>query len=149
MRRGMRLLCLAAAWLAVAAAPAASDVSVHDAWIAEVPPGAMAAAAFLVLANDGDEAANVVGATSPACERIEFHRSEMEDGVAHMRQLDSLAVPAGGRLTLEPGGTHLMLIGPSALAIGDRVAVTLELADGETLAVEAEVRKRGHGEHHH
>jgi len=106
----------------------------------------MAAAAFMVLENDGAEPRSAIAAESPACERIEFHRSEMEGGIARMRRQSSLTVPAGGRLVLEPGGTHLMLIRPAALRAGDRVPITLELDDGETLAVEAVVRERSrHG----
>jgi copper(I)-binding protein len=141
-----RLLC-AALWLLAAASPAMADVAVDDPWIAETPPGATAAAAFMVIANDGAEARTVVGAQSPACERIEIHRSEMDGGIARMREQKSLAVPAGGSVTLEPGGIHLMLIRPKTLSAGDRVAITFELADGATLTVEAEVRKRGHHAH--
>jgi len=59
-----------------------------------------------------------------------------------MLEQDSLTVPAGGRLILEPGGTHLMLIRPVALRAGDRVQITLELDDGEKLVVEVVVRER-------
>jgi hypothetical protein len=147
MNREIKRLLCAALWLLAAAAPAMADVAVDDPWIAETPPGATAAAAFMVIANDGAETRTVVGAQSPACERIEIHRSEMDGGIARMREQKSLAVPAGGSVTLESGGTHLMLIRPKALSAGDRVAITFELADGATLAVEAEVRKRGHHAH--
>ena len=142
MRRRVQWLCSAALWLLAGAAPGAADVAVRDPWIAEAPPGAMAAAAFMVLENDGAEPRSAVGAESAACERIEFHRSEIEGGIARMVEQNSLTVPAGGRLTLEPGGTHLMLIRPVALHAGDRVQITLELDDGEKLAVEAVVRER-------
>jgi copper(I)-binding protein len=134
-------------WLLAGAVPATADVAVHDPWIAEAPPGAMAAAAFMVLENDGAEPRRAVGAKSPICERIEFHRSEMEDGIARMLEQKSLTVPAGGRLILEPGGTHMMLIRPVALRAGDRVQITLELDDGEKLVVEAVVRERPRHDH--
>jgi copper(I)-binding protein len=134
-------------WLLAGAVPVAADVAVRDPWIAEAPPGAMAAAAFMVLENDGAEPRSAVRAKSPACERIEFHRSEMEDGIARMREQKSLTVPAGGSLVLEPGGTHMMLIRPAALRAGDRIQISLELDDGEKLAVEAVVRKRAHHAH--
>ena len=142
MRRRVHWLCSAALWLLAGAAPAAADVAVRDPWIAEAPPGAMAAAAFMLLENDGAEPRSAVGAESAACERIEFHRSEIEGGIARMVEQNSLTVPAGGSLALEPGGTHVMLIRPVALHAGDRVLITLELDDGEKLAVEAVVRER-------
>jgi len=142
MKRRVHWLRSAALWLLAGAVPAAADVAVRDPWIAEAPPGAMAAAAFMVLENDGAEPRSAVGAESAACERIEFHRSEIEGGIARMVEQNSLTVPAGGRLALEPGGTHVMLIRPVALHAGDRVLITLELDDGEKLAVEAVVRER-------
>jgi copper(I)-binding protein len=147
MRRRVHWLCSAAWWLLAGAAPAAADVAVRDPWIAETPPGAMAAAAFMVLENDGAEPRSAVGAESAVCERIEFHRSEMEGGIARMLEQNSLTVPAGGRLALEPGGTHMMLIRPVALRAGERVQITLELDDGEKLAVEAVVRERARHAH--
>jgi copper(I)-binding protein len=147
MRRATRCLAIAALWLLAGAAPAAADVAVRDPWIAEAPPGATAAAAFMVLENDGTERRSVVRAESPICERIEFHRTEMDGGIARMREQKSLTVPAGGRLALEPGGTHMMLVRPAALRAGDRVEITLELADGEKLALEVMVRERAHHGH--
>jgi copper(I)-binding protein len=147
MKRRVHWLCSAALWLLAGAVPAAADVAIRDPWIAEAPPGAMAAAAFMVLENDGTEARSAVGAESPICERIEFHRSEVEGGIARMLEQESLTVPAGGRLVLEPGGTHLMLIRPVALRAGDRVQITLELDDGEKLVVEVVVRERPHHAH--
>jgi hypothetical protein len=143
----MHWLCAAALWLLAGALPAAADVAIRDPWIAETPPGAMAAAAFMVLENDGAEPRFAVGAKSPACERIEFHHTEMEGGIARMLEQKSLRVPAGGSLALEPGGTHMMLIRPAPLRAGDRVKITLELADGETLAIEAVVRERARHAH--
>jgi hypothetical protein len=143
----MHWLCAAALWLLAGAVPAAADVAVRDPWIAEAPPGAMAAAAYMVLENDGAEPRSAIGAESAVCERIEFHRSETKDGIARMVEQSSLSVPAGGRLALEPGGNHMMLIRPVALRAGDRVKITLELADGETLAVEAVVRERARHAH--
>jgi hypothetical protein len=101
----------------------------------------------MVLENDGAEPRFAVGAKSPACERIEFHHTEMEGGIARMLEQKSLRVPAGGSLALEPGGTHMMLIRPAPLRAGDRVKITLELADGETLAIEAVVRERARHAH--
>jgi copper(I)-binding protein len=144
MKQGMHWLSFAAVWLLVSAAPAVAEVSVLDPWIAEAPPGAMTAAAFMVLENDGAAPRSVVRAESPACERIEFHRTEMDGGIARMVAQKSLAVPAGGRLALEPGGTHMMLIRPAALHSGDRVQISLELADGEKLTIEAVVHERSH-----
>ena len=119
-------LLIAVALLLGCAAPADADVRAGDPWIAEMPPGAEVAAGYLVFTNDGGEAVEVVGAESPICERVEMHTTDMSDGVARMRKQQSLTIPAHGALTLEAGGTHLMLIRPTELRAGDRVAIDLE-----------------------
>ena len=58
-----------------------------------------------------------------------------------MQQVSAIEVPAGGEVALEPGGLHLMLMElAKPLETGDKFSVTLELADGEELAVDVEVR---------
>jgi copper(I)-binding protein len=134
----------------VAACAGSGEFSIDDAWIAETPPGATVAAGYLELVNDGGETAEIVGAESPACERIEFHRMEMDGDIARMRQQESLTVAPGERLTLSPNGIHLMLIRPQALAAGDRVPIRFSLADGAELSIEAVVRARAeHSAHEH
>jgi copper(I)-binding protein len=147
-------VAIAAAFLLATAAPAFAGVTAADPWVAETPPGAEVAAGYLVFANDGAEAVDVIGAESPLCERVELHTTDMTGGVARMRPQASLTVPAGGELKLEPGGTHLMLIRPEPLSKGGMVPITLELSTGEKLSVEAMVKPQGGhdhdaGEHRH
>jgi copper(I)-binding protein len=40
-----------------------------------------------------------------------LHESSIVNGVAQMRMLDSLNIPAGAKLALSPGGKHIMLMG--------------------------------------
>lgn len=149
IHRILVLPALVSIWLLAQTGPACAGLTLQDAWIAETPPGATTAAGYLVFSNDGDDATAVVGALSPACERIEFHTTDTTDGIARMRRQAALEVPAGGSLALEPAGTHLMLIRPRPLAAGDRVLIRFALEGGEELAVEAEVRAPGHDAHQH
>jgi hypothetical protein len=58
-----------------------------------------------------------------------------------MRPVGKLALPAGGTLTMTPGGLHIMLIHlKRALHSGDRVPLTLTFASGGTLRFEVPVR---------
>ncbi|MBW2288665.1 MAG: copper chaperone PCu(A)C [Deltaproteobacteria bacterium] len=146
----------AALWIACATSGLAGELSFHEFWVAETPPGAMATAGFARIANTSDAEVTITGAASSACKRIEFHRTDTIDGIARMSRQSRLTLPAGGELELAPGGTHLMLIGPSALQAGERVSISFELEGGETLTREAEVRVRGsrrstddpHAHHH-
>ena len=125
------------------------------AWVRLPPPNLSVTAAYMTLGNSGDEDLTVVAAESPIAGTVELHE-HLQDaaGVMRMRQVASLPLPAGGRLAMEPGGLHLMLIGlHQPLADGEIVPVTLHLGDGRSLKVAAEVRRarpgRDHEVHHH
>ena len=145
-------LCVVAGILAIAAGAAADPLEVTDAWVRQPPPGANAAA-YLTLVNPGATTQRLVAASSDACERVEMHRSVVENGVARMRALQAIEVPAGQSVVLAPRGLHLMLIAPKPLQEGDRVVLRLALDGGETLAVDAPVRAGtphgGHAKGHH
>ena len=50
-------------------------------------------------------------------------------------------MPAGGQVTFEPGGLHIMLIGlQRELEAGDRFKITLQFEESGTLTVEVSVR---------
>ena len=70
---------------------------------------------------------------------------DMDDhgsGMMTMQPVESIEVPAGETVALEPGGYHVMLIGlVEDLEVGDTVEVTLEFESGETQAVTAEVKE--------
>jgi copper(I)-binding protein len=58
-----------------------------------------------------------------------------------MRHVEALEVPAGGEVTLAPGGLHLMLMRPrAAVEAGGAIEVELSLGDGRTLRADFEVR---------
>jgi copper(I)-binding protein len=118
----------------------AGDLVARDAWIRQPPPGNNAAG-YLVIANRGGAKLRVTGVATDVAARAELHRSWVEDGVAHMRRVDGVEVPAGGEAVLEPGGLHVMLIRPSRLEIGQKVELRFEVEGQDELVVEAEVRR--------
>lgn len=148
------------------AAPAATTAPataprVRDAWVAETPPGARHAAAYLVLAG-GSRADELVAVASPVAATAEVHAVRDAGGVSRMVPEPVLAVPAHAELQLAPGGRHLMLINVRrALRPGERVPLELRFRHAGTVRVEAEVRSLlgegegegegvgGGGHHHH
>jgi copper(I)-binding protein len=129
--------------------PALADVVLQGAWVAEPPPGALSTAAFGVLTNEGPEVAEVVAASSPACERVEMHRTTEREGVVGMEQLDRITLAPGETVRFEPGSLHWMLIRPRPLAQGEEVELTLELADGSQVRLRLPVERRGAAPHNH
>jgi len=138
-----RAAALALAALLLSACGAPGELAVRDAYVVPSPSGTGPAGGFLVIANGSDRERSLVGASTPACARVELHRSWLDGGVARMAAVDAMALPAGGELRLEPGGYHLMLFGPCTLHEGERVTLRLELDGGEAREVAAEVRPAG------
>lgn len=64
------------------------------------------------------------------------------NGMMTMREVDSVAIPAGGTVKLEPGGYHIMLLKLTKdLAVGDTIEVTLDFESAATATVTAEVQE--------
>ncbi len=112
------------------ASAAATDcpVTLTDAWVKAADSGMTGE--FGVLSNGGDADVTIVGGSTPAAAMVELH--EVSDGT--MKQVPGgFEIPAGGSLTLEPGGYHIMLMqltGP--IAPGDEITTTLECSTGGT-----------------
>ncbi|MDE1894868.1 MAG: copper chaperone PCu(A)C [Pseudomonadota bacterium] len=114
-------------------ATAAEHIRASHAWI-RVLPGDLPAGAYVTLANDGDQAVALSGASSTAYATVMLHRSSMQGGMSRMTMVDSLAVPAHGKAVLAPAGYHLMLMQPrSPVKPGDTVQLLLKFSDGSTL----------------
>ncbi|MCB0914253.1 MAG: copper chaperone PCu(A)C [Actinobacteria bacterium] len=112
-------------------------MTLTDAWVKAADSGMTGE--FGVLTNSGDEEVTIVGGSSPAAGVVELH--EVADG--QMKAIDGgFVVPAGGTLTLEPGGYHVMLMqltGP--IAPGDEVTTTLECSTGGSFEVVATAKE--------
>jgi len=114
-------------------------------WIVEPPPGAPAAAGYLMISNDGEEDDHLISVTADFAERTEIHTMTVtEDGIMQMRPHDGpLAIPAGGDVLLEPGGLHIMFMGlRESLKDGDNHVVVLEFETAGEVTLEFTVQKR-------
>lgn len=143
-----KLLSLATLLITSHAALADSGIHIEDMWIAEAPPVSKVMAAYMEVENESNQPVNIVSAKSESFERIEFHQTQYENDLAKMQQRDKLTVPAGGKLKLRAGGTHLMLFNPvKKLKAGDRVSFVFELDNNKNVKTTAEVKRQNL--HHH
>src|SRR5690606_33423212 len=113
---------------------AAQSVTLSDAWVKAADEGMTAA--FGVLSNRGPADVTLVAASGAAAASMELHETVGDgSGGMVMRERDGgFTVPAGGALTLEPGGDHVMLLGLSApIVAGDEVELVLVFSDGSEL----------------
>ena len=106
----------------------------NDVEVTRPMPGRHMSAGFMTLMNNTAEDIRITQVTSPQYGRVEIHETRIEDGVARMRELDALVVPANGSVTLERGGKHLMLM--KAGDIGDQVSLQLFSDDAPVLSVD-------------
>ena len=127
MRRtlaGLVLLALPA--LAIGGAP-----SVSDSWARAHSAGVSVGAAYLTITG-GSTSDRLVGAGTDRATMVQLHTVEQSDGVAAMRQVEGVAVPAGKQVVLAPGGTHIMLMG-----------LARPLVSGETFPLSLRFEKAG------
>ncbi|MCV0333738.1 copper chaperone PCu(A)C [Microbacterium maritypicum] len=124
-----------------ASRPAGDAVTIEDAWVKSAEEGM--SAGFGTLVNSGDDDVTVVSVTSEASNMLELHETvENEAGEMVMREKDGgFVIPAGGKLALEPGGNHIMMMdltGP--LTAGSDVTFTLTFSDDSTYEFTAPVK---------
>jgi periplasmic copper chaperone A len=138
--------------LVLAATFAAAQVKVEGAWARPTVPGQQGGGGFVTLTSaSGDR---LVGGSTPMAQRFELHTMAMKGDVMEMRQVESIELPAGKAVKLEPGGLHVMFIGlKQALPLGSKVPVTLKFEKAGEMQVEFEVMSRptagGQGGHKH
>lgn len=134
MRAPVAILLLLAAPL-LSAAPV-----VRDAWLRAAPPVAGMSAGYFTLDNAGGPADAIVAVEVEGVRTVELHEMAHADGVMTMRQVTEIAVPADGRVTLAPGGLHLMLFGlQRPLVAGEKRRMLLRLREQGELVVDVGV----------
>jgi periplasmic copper chaperone A len=135
-------------------------VSVSGAWARTSPSMVDVGAAYMVLESDDGDTLLSASVPDTVAGTVEIHETVMGDmgssdttaamgaettmagsGAMSMQPVDSLELPAGEEVALEPGGYHLMLLGlVEPLETGDTVEITLTFANAGEQIVEAEVR---------
>jgi hypothetical protein len=100
----------------------------------------------MVISTSGNEADQLIGATSPVAATVELHTHVMEGDVMRMRPVKAIEVNAGEPAVLKPGGLHVMLIGLRApLKQGASFPLTLTFAKSGTVTVNVDVEGPGAG----
>jgi len=78
-------------------------IEIHSAWINEAPPGIQVNAGYMDIENKSEQAVTLTGVQSETYARIEMHQSQIADGMAKMKKLDGIKIPANGFVSLSPG----------------------------------------------
>ena len=92
------------------AAPAwAANVVVSGAFARASTPGAETGAVYFSLQSDTDDA--LTGVSTNVAQSAMLHQTTMQGMVMSMDMMDRIDLPAGQKITLAPGGMHIMLQG--------------------------------------
>lgn len=131
-----------------ACSPAAGGITISGAWARPSPAGDMAAmggvngGAFMIIRNNDSQPDSLIGAESSAARVVEIHQTTMTGDVMRMQQVESLEIPAGGEVLLQPGGYHIMLIDlQQNLTPGGIIEITLVFQQAGPVTVAVEVQE--------
>jgi len=130
----MKLALAALATLSLASAAHAAPKA-EAAWTRPAAQG-QTGAGFMTLKNPDTTPDTLVAVASPWAKAVQVHQSSMTGGMASMKEVSRVAVPAGGSVTFAPGGYHLMFVGlTKPVKVGDTVPATLTFASGAKVTV--------------
>ncbi|HEX5766752.1 MAG TPA: copper chaperone PCu(A)C [Burkholderiales bacterium] len=139
----MRLLA-AALFLFTLQALAQGDIEVREAWSRATPPGAKLGVAYMEIRNRGPQAERLIAASTPLARSVEMHVTQRDGEVMKMRQVQGFDIPARERITLRPGGSHLMLVDiAKPLEKGERFRMRLRFERAGEMEIELQVQEQG------
>jgi periplasmic copper chaperone A len=122
----------------------AIGIVISDGWTRPTTDGMSMGVAYFTITNGTQRDDTLIAATTPVAARVEMHESTFEGGMARMRPLAGIRVPARGRVAVAPGGIHLMLVDLARpLVAGTRVPLTLEFRNAGPVTIELAVETRG------
>ena len=123
--------------------PAGDVVAIMNSWVREAHASATVNAGYMTLVNVGSEDVTLVKVESEVYGNIEVHEMARVDGYMEMREVTDMVIPANGQIHFEPGGKHLMMMGPKEhLSTGQKVDMTLTFKSGKKQTVSVKVAAR-------
>jgi len=121
---------------------AQTTLRIAGAWVREPVPGRSMAAAYAVVENAGSAAVEIVAVSADVAGTVELHEMARSGDMMKMSPLPGITIPAKGKVALEPGGLHLMLLElKKPLKEGDVVALTFTTRSGANVRATAAVKR--------
>jgi copper(I)-binding protein len=134
------LVAVVCAAVAIACAGESHAIVIEEAWGRPAGEGANGVAYF-TISNPDSVPMHLDSVRTTAARLAELHETVLTGGIARMTPLTGLDIPAGGRVQMEPGGAHVMLVELTAPAsIGDSLAIQLYFANGTSVSSFVKVR---------
>ena len=139
----MNLRYLIALFLVIFTLPLKADIMIKDAIAVTSTPKSKSGAIFMIIHNNSQNIDRLLSAQTGVSKMAQMHSSEMDGDVMKMVHVkEGFEVPSHGRLTLKPGGKHIMLMGLSGTLEKDSY-FSLILEFENTGQIEVEVKYEG------
>ena len=127
------VLLLTAGFLTLGAPASAAEqslpITIANAWARETSVASGASAVYLSLVNSQPVGDTLLSVATPAAARAEVHETTIVDGIAHMRPIPALELPARSTVSLSPAGKHIMLLElVRPLRRGEAISLTFSFA---------------------
>ena len=127
-----------ALWAGASPTLAEESVRVSDAWARASVLASRPVASYLTIESAVED--RLLGVTAPVAGHVMIHAVEKDGDVSRMKHIETLEVPTGERITLAPGGMHLMLMGlQDKLSEGTTFPMTLSFENAGEITVEVSV----------
>jgi len=127
-----------------------NGLMIKDSWARASAGPAKAGAAYLTIANMGQETDRLIEVKSDLAKRTEVHNHLMEDGVMKMRHIKAVEVSPGTPTILQPGGLHIMFMGLNRPFVeGETLPMTLVFEKAGEVDIEFIVQGVGARKHKH
>jgi copper(I)-binding protein len=137
---------MAIATTGLAHSTASGDLAIEHPYALVTPRGATTGGAYLQeIGNKGKTSDALIGASSPAADRVEIHDMQMDGNIMRMRAVKSIAIVPGKPVAMSPGnGYHLMMLGiHKPFVAGNEIPLTLQFEHAGKVDVMLHVQERG------
>jgi len=113
--------------MASAAPVIAGSLEISNGYTRATLPKAPVGGGYITIVNKGTEGDRLISASSPFAKSTSLHDMKMDGTMMKMAEMpDGIEIPAGGTVTLAPGGLHMMFMGLTQPFVeGQTVPVTL------------------------
>lgn len=113
-----------------------NPLNLTDPWLRASVPGQKNGAGYVTIHNTGAKPYALVSVESDRADRVELHTIVRDNGVAKMREVKEINVPAAGSVKLEPGSYHIMFIGlRTPFETGEEIPLKLDFEGGHQRTV--------------
>ena len=146
----LRALFVIVLMLVSSASGASDTMIISDAWVRATPPGKMMTAGYASLENISKDVITITGVSAEVAGHTSLHETRIERDRSTMQPVARLSIEAGERVSLKPGGLHIMLMKLSeSLTDGQSIDICLELENNDSLCSAFSVARQHKAAHHH